>query len=331
MVDGHNDQRRELTVRGMNRRDFLKCCGALAAALALPRSYAGRIAAALANQPRLPVIWLEFQDCTGDTESFLRATRRRSPITDGADSPTIVDLLLDVISLDYHETLMAPAGIASERSLQETIAAYPDEYVCVVEGAIPMADDGVYCTIRGRTALSIAREVLPGARATLAVGACAVDGGLVAAAPNLTGAAGVRQAVPGLSNVVNLPGCPANVVNIVAVIVHLITFGVLPAVDSRKRPYFAYGEEIHEECERHHHYEAGRFVRAWGDEGHRRGWCLYQMGCRGPETDHNCPVVKWNDGTCWPVKAGHGCIGCAAPNFWDTMSPFYTPLHDDDD
>lgn len=310
----------------MNRRDFLKCCGALAAALALPRSYASRIAAALENSPRLPVVWLEFQDCTGDSESFLRASNRSSPIRDNPNNPSIVDLLLDVISLDYHETLMAPAGMASERSLQDTMAAYYGQYVCVVEGAIPMADEGVYCTIRGRTALSIAREVLPGAKATLAIGACAVDGGLAAAAPNLTGAAGVSQAVPGLSNLVNLPGCPANAVNIVAVIVHLITFGVLPAMDSRRRPYFAYGEEIHEACERHHHYEAGRFARAWGDEGHRKGWCLYQMGCRGPRTDHNCPTVKWNDGVCWPIGAGHGCIGCASPGFWDTMSPFYTPL-----
>ncbi len=328
MASQSEPHRWELASRGVNRRDFLKCCGALAAALALPRSYAGRIATALSNAPRLPVIWLEFQDCTGDTESFLRASRRSDPRNGNIIYPPIVDLLLDVISLDYHETLMAPAGTATDRSLQDTIAAYPGQYVCIVEGAIPMADDGVYCTIRGRTALSIAREVLPQARAILAVGACAVDGGLVAAAPNLTGAGGVRQAVPGLKNVVNLPGCPANVVNIVAVIVHLITFNTLPEVDSHGQPYFAYGEEIHEDCERHHHYEARRFVQAWGDEGHRNGWCLYKMGCRGPKTYHNCPIVKWNDGTCWPVAAGHGCIGCASPGFWDAMSPFYTPLPD---
>jgi hypothetical protein len=42
-----------------------------------------------------------------------------------------------------------------------------------VEGAIPLADGGVYCTIGGRTALDIAREVCGNAAATIAVGACA--------------------------------------------------------------------------------------------------------------------------------------------------------------
>jgi hydrogenase small subunit len=90
-----------------------------------------------------------------------------------------------------------------------------------------------------------------------------------------------------------------------------------------------YGEEIHEECERHDHYEAERFVMAWGDAGHRQGWCLYRMGCKGPATHHNCPTVKWNEGTCWPIGAGHGCVGCAESHFWDRLSPFYVQLQDD--
>ncbi len=314
----------------LNRRAFLKLCGMLAATLALPVSYTDRIAKALTTAIRPPVIWLEFQDCTGDTESFLRASRRQDPIQSGVTDPSITDLLLDVLSLDYHETIMAPSGAMSEKSLNDTIQNYSGQYICVVEGSIPTANNGVYCTIRGRTALSIAQQVLPGARAVVALGACATDGGLAAALPNFTGAVGVKEAVPGLSNFVALPGCPANVVNIVATIVYLLTFDQLPDRDSTGRPYFAYGEEIHEECERHDFYEEEKFVLAWGDEGHKEGWCLFKMGCKGPGTKHNCPQVKWNDGTCWPVAAGHGCIGCAAPHFWDTLSPFYQPLPDDD-
>lgn len=315
----------------INRRDFLKFCSLMTTVLALPVSYTDRIVSALSAAARLPVIWLEFQDCTGDSESFLRASLRNDPLQSGVTDPAIVDILLDYISLDYHETLMAPAGAATEISLMDTVNKYPQEYVCVIEGSIPTADNGVYCTIRGRTALSIAQEVTSKARAVIAVGSCAWDGGLPGANPNLTGAKGVKDALHGLSNLVCLPGCPANVVNIVAVIVYLITFNKLPKMEFGFRPYFAYEEELHDECECHDHYEAHRFVEKWGDEGHRKGWCLLKMGCRGKRTDHNCPTVRWNDSTSWPVAAGHGCIGCASPQFWDRQGSFYTPIGENDD
>jgi hydrogenase small subunit len=309
-----------LARRGVSRRRFLKFCGAMTAALALPAHYTEQVARALLTAPRPPLVWLEFQDCTGDTESFLRS-----------GDPTVDDLILDLLSVDYHETLMVPAGFASERSLADTIANYPGQYLCVVEGSIPTAANGIHCMIRGRTALSIAQEVCGNALATIAVGTCAWDGGLAAAQPNPTGAVGVRQAVPNLQPLINLPGCPANVFNLAATLTHFLTLGSWPSTDSSGRPRFAYEEDIHDECERHDHYEARRFVQAWGDEGHQRGWCLFQMGCRGPATHHNCSTVKWNGGTCWPVQAGHGCVGCAESGFWDRLSPFYVPLQDDDD
>ncbi len=314
--------------RNLDRRGFLEFCGTMAATLALPTRYASRIAEALNLATRLPVVWLEFQDCTGDSESFLRAGSRPDPIQPGVTDPGLVDLLLDFISVEYHETLMVPAGFASEKSLNDALEKYPHQFVCVVEGAIPQAQNGIYCTIRGRTALSIAQQVLPNALATIAIGSCATDGGLPAALPNLTGATGVLNAVPGLTNLVNLPGCPANVVNLVATIVYLLTFNTLPDMGDSHRPYFAYGEEIHEECERHDFYEEEQFVLEWGDEGHKNGWCLYKMGCKGPETHANCRWVKWNDGTSWPIGAGHGCIGCTEPHFWDQMTPFYQEIDD---
>ena len=323
------DPQVELTHSRLSRRSFLKFCGLMVATLALPARVIDTVSRSLAAAPRLPVIWLEFQDCTGDTESFLRAAQHTSPLDPGVTDPSIVDLLLDFISVDYHETLMAPSGAMSEKSLNDTLQNYAGQYLAVVEGSIPTADNGVYCTIRGRTALSLAQQVLPGARAVIALGSCAWDGGLAAAAPNLTGAVGVKSAVPGLANFAALPGCPSNVVNLAATIVHLLTFNELPSRQSDGRPYFAYGEEIHENCERHDFYENDQFVLAWGDQGHRNGWCLFKMGCKGPETKSNCPTVKWNDGTCWPIAAGHGCVGCASPHFWDQMTPFYQELPDD--
>ncbi|RKZ68890.1 MAG: Ni/Fe hydrogenase, partial [Gammaproteobacteria bacterium] len=30
-----------------------------------------------------------------------------------------------------------------------------------------------------------------------------------------------------------------------------------------------------------------------------------------------CATTKWNDGTSWPIEAGHPCLGCSEPDFWD--------------
>lgn len=300
--------------RGVSRRDFVKFCTAMAATLALPSTFASKIAEAVANAARTPVIWLEFQDCAGDTEALLRATK-----------PTVSDIVLDVLSVDYHETIMAPSGHMAEKSMNDTVTNYKGKYIAVVEGSIPMKDGGVYCCVSGRSALDIAREVCSNAAATIAVGTCATHGGIPAANPNPTGAVGVKEAVPN-ATVINIPGCPMNVENLTATVVHFLTFGSLPNVDSLGRPLFAFGKRIHDNCERRAHFDAGQFVRQWGDQGHRDGWCLYEMGCKGPETFHNCPTVKYNDGTSWPVQAGHGCLGCSEPRFWDKMSPFYRRL-----
>jgi len=317
------DRVERLEQTGVSRRQFLKFCSIMAATLALPATQVPRIAKALATAARPPVIWLEFQDCTGDTESFLHAA-----------NPTVSSILLDLVSLNYHETLMAPSGKMAEQSLKDTIAMYPGQYVAVIEGAVPGGANGFYCAVGGRSAKSIVQEVCASALKTIAVGACAWEGGWSAATPNPTGAMGVQGAVPGISNLINMPGCPMNVENLAAVFVQYLTYGTWPSTDSAGLPRFVYGETILEECPRHDHYEEGRFVLEWGDQGHRNGWCLFKMGCKGPQTRHNCPSVRWNSRTNWPIGAGHGCIGCASSGFWDKMTPFYQPLPgggDDDD
>ncbi|MDA8079592.1 MAG: hydrogenase small subunit [Nitrospiraceae bacterium] len=303
-----------LVARGVTRRDFMKFCSAMAAVLALPHTFAGKIAEAIEAARRPSLVWLEFQDCCGNSEALLRASK-----------PTIGRIVLDILSVDYHETIMAAAGKQAEKSLYDVVDKQKGKYIAVVEGSIPMKDNGVYCCVGGKSALDIARKVCGNAMATIAVGTCATAGGIPAAKPNPTGAVGVKTAVPGIT-LINLPGCPMNVENLTATVVHFLTFGALPATDGEGRPLFAYGERIHDHCERRAHFDAGQFVRQWGDEGHRQGWCLYEMGCKGPETYGNCPVVKYNMGTSWPVQAGHGCVGCYQANFWDNMTPFYRRL-----
>ena len=307
--------RQELEERGISRRDFLGFCASMAAIIGLPDGATEAIAAAVEGEPRPILVWLEFQDCAGNTESFLRASH-----------PTVADLILDSISLNYHETLMAAAGSQAESALEQTVSANKGKYIALVEGSIPTGADGAYCTIGGKAALDIARAVCGGAAATIAVGTCAAFGGIPAAAPNPTGALSVADAVPGVRNLINMSACPANAENITALIVYYMTLKRWPPLDQYRRPLFAYGKTIHDNCERRAHFDAGQYVEAWGDEAHRHGYCLYKMGCKGPATSQNCPVVKWNEGTNWPIGCGHPCVGCAEPNFWDTMTPFYERL-----
>jgi [NiFe] hydrogenase small subunit len=122
---------------------------------------------------------------------------------------------------------------------------------------------------------------------------------------------------------VNIAGCPPNPINFVGTVVNYLLLGKLPALDDLGRPLFAYGKTVHDQCPRRGHFEMGEFVTEFGSEEAKMGYCLYEMGCKGPDTFNNCPTAKFNDGTSWPVEAGHPCIGCSEPNFWDKMSPFF--------
>lgn len=296
--------------RGVSRREFLKFCSVMAGALALPKSGTAWIEAALTAPKRVPVVWLELQDCAGCSEAFLRS-----------NNPTAADIILDVLSVDYHETIMAAAGKQAEEAKAATIKA--GGYLLVVEGSVSLGDNGVYCCIGGRSSEDLIREAASNAVAVVAVGNCATFGGIPKAKPNPTQAVSVMDIITD-KPVLNIPGCPMNPVNLTATVVHYLTFGALPEMDKLHRPLFAFGQLIHDNCERRGHFDAGEFVRAWGDAGHRAGWCLYQMGCKGPISSHNCSIVKYNDGTNWPIGAGHPCIGCSEPDFWDLAT--YTPI-----
>jgi len=305
----------ELERRGISRRQFLGFCASMAAILGLPKTAAAAIADAVETGKRPIMVWLEFQDCAGNTESFLRSAH-----------PTVAEIILDTISLNYHETLMAAAGFQAESALEQVVAKHRGEYVALVEGSIPDGLDSGYCMVGGRSALDIARAVCGGAAATVAVGTCATFGGIPAARPNPTRALSVADAVPEVKNLINMSACPMNAENLAALIVYHLTIKRWPPLDQYRRPLFAYGVSIHDGCERRAHFDSGQYVTQWGDDAHRHGYCLYKMGCKGPATHQNCPQVQWNEHTNWPVGCGHPCVGCAEPNFWDVMTPFYERL-----
>ncbi len=296
---------------GMPRRQFLVFCGGLAVAMGLSRNAAGQVARALVEARRPSVIWLHFQECTGCSESLLRA-----------EHPTLEKLILDVISLDYHETLMAAAGHQAEEARRAAMAANKGKYILVVEGAIPTGQNGNFCKIGGQTAIDMVREVAADAAAVVAIGSCASWGGMPSTSPNPTGASPVSEILG--KPVLTIPGCPPNPYNFLSTVVHYLVLGKLPDLDAKGRPKFAYGRLIHENCERRAHFDAGRFAIEFGDEGHRQGWCLYKLGCKGPETYANCPQILFGDvgvGS-WPVGTGHPCIGCTEKGIG-----FTKPIH----
>ncbi len=286
---------------GMSRRDFLKLLTIATATMGLPVSFVKKLEAALKAPDRPPVIWLHFQECTGCTESLLRAT-----------NPDLAKLIFDLISLDYHETLMAAAGNQAESVLTHMINKNVGKFICVVEGSIPLKDDGIYCQIGGKKAVDILKEVSEKAAAIVAIGNCASFGGVQSVDPNPTGASGVLDVIKD-KPVINVPGCPPNPYNILATLLYYLTFKKIPELDKYNRPKFAYGRRIHDHCPRRAHFDAGRFAREYGDEGHRQGWCLYQLGCKGPVTYANCPTTQFNDIGVWPIGIGHPCVGCTEP------------------
>ena len=302
----------EFRARGYSRRDFLKFCGTMAAVLGVQGSGLAQIEKALEKKARPPVVWFHFQECTCCSESFIRTSH-----------PIVADILLDKISLDYTETLMAAAGHQAEEALHKTMEEYHGEYIMLVEGSIPTADEA-YCCIGGRSAKDIVLEAAEGAKAIIAWGNCASSGCVQAADPNPTGARPVQEVVKG-KPIINVQGCPPIAEVMAGVIVHILAFERIPQLDGLGRPKAFYSRRVHDTCYRRPNYDAGLFVESWDDENAKKGYCLYKMGCRGPNTYNACGVTRWNNGVSFPIQSGHPCIGCSEANFWDD-GPFYQHL-----
>ncbi|WP_461211099.1 hydrogenase small subunit [Desulfocurvus sp. DL9XJH121] len=293
----------------VSRRDFMKFCAAVAVAMGMDASMAGTVARALETKKRPSVIYMHGAECTGCTEALLRNV-----------DPYIDNLIMEVISLDYDETLMAAAGEAAHKAL-ETAMRNPEGYVCTIEGAIPTRDGGTWGQVGGETMLSLFSRVASGAKAVIAMGTCACFGGIQAAAPNPSRAKSVSEALAAIDVApINISGCPPNPINYVGTVVHLLTKG-MPKLDANRRPLMFFGRTVHDKCERRKHFDKGEFATSFASEEARKGWCLHKLGCRGPWTYNNCPTALFNQ-TNWPVRAGGPCLGCSEPDFWDQLAPF---------
>lgn len=284
----------------------------IAAYMGLETSGAAQVAHALETKSRLPVIWLHFQECTCCSESFIRSSH-----------PIVADIILDKLSLDYTETLMASAGFQAEEAMHKTMKEHHGEYVLCVEGSVPYGADGVYCMIGGKTSLDILKEAAEGAKAVVCWGSCASNGCVQSAKPNPTQATPIHKIIKG-KPIIKVPGCPPIGEVMAGTLVHLITFGTIPELDGIGRPKAFYSKRVHDSCYRRPYYDAGLFVESFDDENAKRGYCLYKVGCKGPSTYNACGIMKWNNGTSYPIQSGHGCFGCSEEKFWD--NPIYSRL-----
>ncbi|NMG34446.1 hydrogenase small subunit [Azoarcus sp. TTM-91] len=301
--------------QGITRRSFLKFCSLTATSLGLGSAAAPQIAHALETKPRTPVLWLHGLECTCCSESFIRSAH-----------PLTKDVVLSMLSLDYDDTLMAAAGHQAEAILDEIRTKYKGNYILAVEGNPPLNEDGMFAIQGGRPFIEKLRETAADCKAIISWGSCASWGCVQAAKPNPTRATPVHKVITD-KPIIKVPGCPPIAEVMTAVVTYMLTFEKLPELDRMGRPKMFYGQRIHDKCYRRPHFDAGQFAEAWDDEGSRKGYCLYKMGCKGPTTYNACSTVRWNEGVSFPIQSGHGCIGCSEDGFWDKGS-FYDRVTD---
>jgi len=299
--------------RNINRRDFLKFCAGTASILGLSEAAVPRVAKALeAAAKKPPVIWLEGQDCAGCSISFINST-----------NPGTAEIVLDTISLRYHETLMAASGRLSEKALDDAINE--GGYVLVVEGSIPAVDPR-FCQIGGTDFQKTVSKAVARAAAVIAIGACATYGGIPHDCPAPGQGMGLGEAmkkgVVPRKPLINLPTCPVHPERFIGTVVYYLMYRKAPALDRLGRPVVFYDKLIHDNCERRGHFDNGEFLTDWNNF-EQRNWCMYLKGCKGPFTHADCPKRLWSDGLNWCIGCSAVCQGCSEPDFYAGMSPLY--------
>jgi hydrogenase small subunit len=312
---------------GISRRRFLSYCAGLASLMALPQSMIPRLAQAATSPAKPSVVYMSFQECTGCLESMVNSFAFKG-------GTTIDNLILNLISLDYQETLMAAAGDQAE-DLLKTLTSKTD-YVLIVDGSIPAHWNSGYFVSGERSGVARFRDAAMNAALIIAVGTCASFGGLPKANPNPTGAVSIGTLMAQLKiskPLINVSGCPPIPEVITGTILYYLASG-MPKLDNLRRPKVFYGETVHEDCAREDCFEDGPYVRAFDDAASRKGGCLFMVGCKGPVTYNACSTLRWNQGVSNPINAGHGCLGCSEPDFWDRLNlnnqpGFYVPIADE--
>ncbi len=313
----------------LSRRDFVKLCTSSVAGYGISTMFHPEVHKALAQTltgERPPVIWITGSACTGCSISILNAAH-----------PAIADVLLKVISLEYHPTLMAGEGAGAFEYMMKIAEQFEGKFFLAIEGAVPIAEDGKYCVVgeahyKEYTMTETVNLIAPKAAAVLAVGTCAAFGGVSAAQGSVTECLGVQKYLETQNintPVVNISGCPPHpdwmVGSIVLALGEIEKNGleqglanVISILDRFGRPTPFYGKSTHSQCPYLGDYYKGKMCTSMTD---KKG-CRYDLGCKGPMASCNSALIRWNSTENWCIENGV-CIGCVEVNFPDGKSPFY--------
>ena len=112
----------------LSRRDFVKLCTGTAAGYGVSRMFHPAVREALAGTltgELPPVFWLQGQGCTGCSVSILNSMH-----------PAIAEVLLKIISLDFHPTIMADEGAPAIEFMRRRARENDGGFFIVVEGAV---------------------------------------------------------------------------------------------------------------------------------------------------------------------------------------------------
>jgi hydrogenase small subunit len=264
------------------------------------------------HKQKLPVIWIETNDSGDNNISFMNST-----------FPYLENIFQDIIDLLYSNTFMAAQGEDAVKLLDIAARKYSGEYTLVVEGAVPLRDNGLYTVIfrtkKGSiTALEAVTQLGQRAKYIVAAGTCASFGGPSAARPNITGSTSVQNVLQ--REVINVSGCPVNPDWLMGTLAHLLLFGP-PELDELGRPSLFYEFTVHRHCQRRSYFDRNDLADSLGDIE-----CMFSQGCVGPKAGADCPYRQWDNYVNWPVKANTPCIGCTNPDFPDGSTPFFTPM-----
>jgi len=310
----------------ITRRDFTKICGsaaAIGATMAMVPSWADIDKKALASALRTTnVIWVQASGCSGCSVSTLNYYNVDNQTDIGSVVLGLAPELKDnFINFRFQPTLMAGQGKVAMQSLNE---AAQKPFVLIVEGGIPLKDDGFYAEVgmdatdtHGITILEHMHNLAPKAAAIIALGSCATWGGVPAAKPNPTGIQNVADFVKKNKidvPVVNIPGCPSHPDWLLLTVATILIKGLDNLeLDKLNRPTAFFWRTCHDQCPRRGQFRAARFATHLS---HPEG-CLYLLGCRAPEAHGDCPSRTWNNKGRWCVDAGAPCTACTEPNFPD--------------
>ncbi len=299
----------------ITRRQFLKICAGTGIAIGASETLLPEIVSALekASAGNPPVLWIQGGSCTGCSVSTLNTVH-----------PSIAQVLLKVISLKYHQTVMAASGQKAYDYLWETAAKNYGKYFLAVEGTIETAYGGICCLTGEKGGKEVPFTELTkylgkGAAAVLALGQCGSFGGIPAAKPNPTGSKGVMEFFKEndiKTPVINIPGCPPHPDWTIGTIAHALMFGI-PELDSNGRPKLFFGTLVHDNCPYRSYYDEKKFAKSFGEEG-----CRLELGCKGPESFSDCWKRGWNNNVNWCIHNSL-CLGCTEPGWPDNFSPFY--------